>query len=112
MQTKGHVEITEAFANSQPGDAHRIMIYNARTGDLELKMENVAGGIVIAQSKDEGLLGTDQFAFGVSHAIVVCALKAKAVIRQMLKADPKLGASIERANALARQAGLDTTLEL
>ena len=108
--SKGHVRLTDDAGTAQPGDAHRIQIFNARTGALEIEMDAVAGGIVIAHAKDETLLGTDQFAFGESPAIVVCALKAKPVIQQMIKQDPKLGAALEHGARLAREAGIETSL--
>jgi hypothetical protein len=93
-----------------PRSTHRLTVTNEETGEIELEMTNLEGGLLIAHDKDDGLMGTHQTAFGATSAIVLCALKIRPVIRQMMKQDATLREAIERGDALAKEAGLETTL--
>jgi len=92
------------------GTTHRVVVTNEVTGEVEIEMTNVNGGLLIAHAADDGMIGTHQAGFGTTASIVLCALKMRPVVKQMMKQDPTLAEAIELGTRLAKEAGFETTL--
>lgn len=93
------------------GSLHTITVTNEQTGEIEIQVTGCGGGIFITHEEaDATPMGTSQAVFGETTSIVVCALKIRPIVRQMMKQNPELGALLEKAERLMQAAGIFETI--
>ena len=78
--------MTELEHASEPkeGTTHRLVLTNEQTGEVELELASVSGGVYVVHQTTDTEIGTRQGAFGNPGGIVISAMKAPAVMRDLL----------------------------
>ena len=67
-------------------DLYTLTVTNNKTGKVEFNFHDVEGGIfIIRQKSDPSPIGTYQVCFGAATIVALCAAKAPAIFRDILK---------------------------